>query len=169
MPSYLYKYSFCTRFTPLFTLDSYCVVTDTTSCRTTLRDGFFCTTREGDHIIKTDMLEIMGGAGNGPTPGVLGRACLASGIAMGIKIAATQNKISINTIQVDLEMDWDNRGVVGIDGISAGPSNIKIKLAIDSSVNAKLLHEVVNQGLNSDPWLTALAKAHTIDTEINRI
>jgi hypothetical protein len=88
---------------------------------------------------------------------------------MGIKIAATQNKISINTIQVDLEMDWDNRGVVGIDGISAGPSNIKIKLAIDSSVNAKLLHEVVNQGLNSDPWLTALTKAHTIDTEINRI
>ncbi|MFT5665386.1 MAG: putative OsmC-like protein [Gammaproteobacteria bacterium] len=145
------------------------VAKDTTSCRTTLRDGFFCTTREGDHIIETDMPEIMGGAGNGPTPGVLGRACLASCIAMGIKIAATQNKISINTIQVDLEMDWDNRGMLGIDGISAGPSNIKIRLAIDSSANTKLLHEVVDQGLNSDPWLIALTKVHTVDTEIDRI
>ncbi len=61
---------------------------DTTKTCAVLRDGFHTVVRKNEHEFAADMPSITGGDDRGPTPGFYGRACLASCIAMEIKIAA---------------------------------------------------------------------------------
>lgn len=116
------------------------------------------------------MPKIMGGTDRAPTPGVLGRACLTSCIAMGLRIAAECRGVPVSEIAVDLTMEWDNRGIFGMDGASAGPEGIQLQIELTSSAPETELRKVVDEGLKNDPWLVALQKPHEvdIDTQIKR-
>lgn len=142
------------------------VAKDSTHTCTTSASGFLTVSREGTNELTCDMPQIMGGIGTAPTPGVLGRACLASCIVMGIRIAAETRGVPVGEITVDLSMDWDNRGILGMDGVSAGPGNIQLQITLDSSAPEIKLQEIVAEGLKNDPWLIALQDPHSVQTEL---
>ena len=142
------------------------VAQDSTHTRTTSASGFVTVSREGTSELTCGMPKIMGGTGTAPTPGVYGRACLASCIAIGIRIAAETRGVPVGEITVDLSMDWDNRGIFGMDGVSAGPRNIQLQITLDSTAPENTLHDVVAEGLKNDPWLIALQDPHSVQTEL---
>ncbi|MCR9134759.1 MAG: OsmC family protein [Alphaproteobacteria bacterium] len=141
-----------------------------THTRATSADGFATTCKENNNSIECDMPTIMGGTDRAPTPGVLGRACLTSCIVMGLRIAAECRGVPVSEIAVDLTMEWDNRGIFGMDGASAGPGGIQLQIELTSSAPESELRKVVDEGLKNDPWLVALQKPHKvdIDTQIKR-
>lgn len=138
--------------------------TDKTSAR--LEKGLQCQIRQGDLRVTADMAKVLGGGGSSPSPGFFGRAALVSCIAIGIKMTAAVRQVAIDAIDVEVEMDWDNRGLFGIDDISAGCMGIRLKIVIQSPAAEEELQAVVAQGLRNDPWLLLFKDPQHIDTQI---
>ena len=82
----------------------------------TLREGLTCDVVEGTHKLTVGMTEKYGGTNAGPSPGVLGRASLASCLAIGIGIWAARMEVSLDALEVEVEADYDARGELGVDG-----------------------------------------------------
>lgn len=135
--------------------------TDRTAC--VLEDGLKCTVSQGEHSAIIDMGEMMGGDGAGPNPGFFGRAALISCIAIGVKMAAARADIQLDKIGVDVEMDWDNRGIFDLDGISASPIAIRVSIAIDSEADKAAIEAIIPGALKGDSWLQTFVNPNTIE------
>lgn len=138
----------------------------TTTTRASLGDAFMTKTHEDGVEFTVDMPVAVGGSGAGPTPGVFGRACLASCIAIGIRMAADRREVEIDKINVALSMDWDGRGLFGLSGVSAGPANISIAIEVESHAAEHEIQAVIAEGMRNDPWLVALTQPHDVTTDI---
>jgi len=138
----------------------------TTKTRATVGEGFMAKTQEDGVEFNVDMPVAAGGSDAGPTPGVYGRACLTSCIAIGIRIAADRQEVEIGKINVDLSMDWDSRGIFGLSGVSAGPSNISLVIEVESHADEHEIQAVIAEGMRNDPWLIALTQPHDVATDI---
>lgn len=138
--------------------------TDKTSAR--LEKGLKCYIQQGDHSAVADMGLAMGGDCAGPSPGFFGRASLVSCVAMGIKIAAELRKLPIDSINVDIEMDWDNRGIFGLDDVSAGCMGMRMTVNVESPAAEADVRAVVDEGLKNDPWYLTFRDPQDIKTDI---
>jgi len=70
----------------------------------------------------TDMPASIGGAGSAPSPGWLARAAQASCDATVIAMRAAQEGITLNVLEVTVDSESDDRGLLGMDdSIPAGP------------------------------------------------
>jgi uncharacterized OsmC-like protein len=79
----------------------------------------------------TDMPPPMGGTGSGPNPGWLLRAALASCNATVIAMRAAHLGLKLNTLEVTVESESDNRGLLGLDeSISAGLRDLRTRVKI---------------------------------------
>jgi uncharacterized OsmC-like protein len=81
-----------------------------------LREGLRCRVAgpNGEHL-ETDMPSAMGGGATGPNPGWLLRASLASCEATVIAMRAAQQGITLTALDVTVESESDNRGILGFD------------------------------------------------------
>jgi uncharacterized OsmC-like protein len=61
------------------------------------------------------MTEKYGGHGNAPNPGVLGRGALASCLAIGYGMWAARLGVPLDSIDVEVQADYDVRGELGVD------------------------------------------------------
>jgi uncharacterized OsmC-like protein len=111
-----------------------------------LLDGLRCEVHGPNaEIVTTDMPPAMGGSASGPNPGWLLRAALASCNATAIAMRAAKLGISLTQLEVTVESESDNRGLLGLDDeVSAGLSGIRmrVKIAAKGSAAAEL-REVV--------------------------
>ncbi len=139
------------------------LATDSTSC--VVEDGLQCRVSAGDFHADVDMPEVLGGLG-GPTPGFYGRAAIISCIAIGIKITAVRAGVVLDKIAVDIDMDWDNLGIFGINNVSAGPIESRIVVRIQSEANTADVEEVVATALKNDPWLLAFSDPQALVPKI---
>ena len=102
------------------------------STKAVLRPGLDCTVTEGAHSLKLAMSPKYGGTGDGPNPGVLGRAALASCLAITYGMWAARLGVPFDSLEVDVEADYDVRGELGVDdtvryGTLAGQIGIKVE------------------------------------------
>lgn len=137
-----------------------------TSC--VLHDGLKCEVREGDHRLVADMGPVMGGEGHGPTPGFYGRAALISCIAIGLKMTAARHSVAIDSIRVEVENDWDNRGMFAMDGALARALAFRVTIDIKSNAEPHALQAVIDEGLATDAWLQTFVAPYDI-TPVVRI
>ena len=86
------------------------------SCATRARlvDGLRCEIEEGPWRFAADMPAKVGGDESAPTPGVLGRAALASCLAIGIAAWAARLGVPIDALEVEVQADFDARGELGM-------------------------------------------------------
>ncbi|WP_288960133.1 hypothetical protein [uncultured Sulfitobacter sp.] len=61
---------------------------ETSHGRAVTEAGFATIYREGELVLRADMPAGVGGSGTGPTPGVYGRAAVATCTALAVRIAA---------------------------------------------------------------------------------
>src|SRR3989442_12215080 len=85
-------------------------------------------------LVRTDMPESVGGGGAAPSPGWLLRAAQASCLATLIAMRAAQEGLKPGRIEVTVDSESDDRGILGIDdSVPAGPLSsgalVKLELA----------------------------------------
>lgn len=100
----------------------------------TLTGGLKCRVT-GPHgaQVETDMPPAMGGGAAAPNPGWFFRASLAACCATAIAMRAARQGITLTKLEVTVEADGDNRGLLGLDDdISAGHSALRTNVTISA-------------------------------------
>jgi uncharacterized OsmC-like protein len=133
-------------------------LTCTTKAR--LAHGLRCEIEEGPWKLAADMPAKVGGDETAPTPGVLGRAALASCLAIGITSWAARLGVPIDGVEVEVQADFDARGELGMGtGVPAGYSEVRYAVAIKSPAARHLLDEVLDLAERHSPYLDVFGRA----------
>ena len=133
-----------------------------------LGDGLTCEFRQGDHKAVMDMAKIYGGDDKGPSPGFFIRAGLAGCVAIGIKLTAAREGIVLNSIDVDVEMDFDDSAVFGLGSNSAAPLETRLTIALQSSAPWDQVTAMVDRALAADTFFLALKDAQNVKARVVR-
>jgi len=131
-----------------------------------LDEGLKCTVHQGDHQAVMDMPDMIGGGGAAPTPGFFIRAGLLGCIAIGIKLTAVREAIPIDTLDVDVDMDFDDGAMFGLGSNTAAPLATRITIAIESPAPAAEVKAMVARALAADPYFLALRDAQKVTAEV---
>ena len=125
-------------------------------------------TGPGGESITTDMVPSVGGTGSAPSPGWLLRAAEASCVVTLIAMRAATLGITLTTLEVTVDSESDDRGILGIDeSVPAGPlsGRVRVRLAADS-VEPATLEEMARWGVEHCPVCDAVERQVPIRTEI---
>jgi uncharacterized OsmC-like protein len=121
--------------------------------RARIVDGLRCEAQEGDWRAVIDMPVEAGGSNQGPTPGVHGRAALASCLAIGYAINLARAGIAVRGIEVQVEADGDYRGLAGFADVNPGYSQVRHTLYLDCDAAPEQLQPVIDEARRSSPYL----------------
>lgn len=120
----------------------------------TVEKGLFCRVAgpSGEQI-ESDMPPAMGGAGSRPNPGWLFRASLAACCSTVIAAQAARLGIELTELQVTVEGEGDNRGILGLDdSISAGHSVVRTIVRLNATnATPKQLDDLVHWAIEHSP------------------
>ena len=130
---------------------------NTAVTRVRVRDGMTCDIEAGSWTLTADMSEKYGGRGEGPDPGVLGRAGLGSCLAIGYMIFAARRGVPIDDLTVEVQADYDVRGELAVDD-SVSPAYSEIRLVVEarSSAPEAEVAAVLDEAERYSPWLTII-------------
>ena len=131
-----------------------------------LDEGLICKVRQDGYEAVMDMSKVMGGDGAAPSPGFYIRAGLAGCVAIGIKMTAARERIAIDAIDVDVEMDFDDSALLGMGGNSAAPLETRLIIALQSSAPWEKVEAMVGRALAADPFFLALRDAQKVMTQV---
>jgi uncharacterized OsmC-like protein len=102
--------------------------------RVRIRDGCTAEVEDGGWKLLVDESTGDGGGGAGPDPGVYGRAGLGGCVAMGYAMWAARLGVRLDSIEVDVEADYDARGMLGLDdSIPPGWLGMRYHVRIESA------------------------------------
>src|SRR3989441_3227431 len=83
-------------------------------------------------LVRTDMPESVGGGDSAPSPGWLLRAAQASCLATLIAMRAAQEGLKPGRIEVTVDSESDDRGILGIDdSVPAGPLSSRALVQVE--------------------------------------
>ncbi len=124
---------------------------------------------KGAYVV-SDMPEAIGGGATAPTPGWLLRAALANCDATVIALRAAQEGITLTTLEVTVDSESDDRGLLGLDEeIPAGPYHVRTRIRIGAEgVSEEQLRSIIEWAEIHSPVADAISRAvpSAIDVEI---
>jgi uncharacterized OsmC-like protein len=139
------------------------------SATATVVDGLVVRVTSPDGTtLTTDMVRSVGGTATAPSPGWLLRAAESSCVATVITMRAAMLGITLKTLEVTVDSESDDRGLLGIDdAVPAGPlsGRVVVRLAADG-VDAAILEELARWGVQHCPVCDALERAVPIAVEV---
>ena len=118
--------------------------------------------------ITTDMSTSVGGTATASSPGWLLRAAEASCVATLIAMRAAMLGVTLDTLEVTVDSESDDRGILGIDeGVPAGPLSGRVAVRTAArGVERALLEEIARWGVAHCPVCDALERAVPITVEV---
>lgn len=123
--------------------------------RVQLRDGVTCEIEDGAWKLTADFGEKSGGAGEGPDPGVLGRAGLGSCLAIGYSMYAALRGVPIDELTVEIQADYDARGETAVDdSVTPGYLQVRALVSVTSPAPEEDVAAVLAEAERYSPWLT---------------
>ena len=134
--------------------------------RARIIDGLHCEAREGDWLVSLDMPIEAGGTNAGATPGVHGRAALASCLAMSYSIELARAGIEARSVEVELLVDYDNRGLVGMDGVRPGYLNVQHTLYLQCDAPLDAVQPALERAQRNSPYLDVFANAQPVSGNV---
>lgn len=130
---------------------------------TTLVEGLRCVSREGDHVVVSDLGPALGGDDTGPTPSALLRAALGSCLTMGYRLRAARHGIPIDSIQVQVETDSAVGGMLDPDSpFPPGCIEIRYRVEIESPAPAKDIERLIEDADRLSPVLDAISRTNQV-------
>lgn len=129
--------------------------------KTRIIKGLSCETREGEWVFKTDMPKQVGGYGTASTPGALGRAALGSCLAIGYMMWASKLDITIDSLEVEIQADYDNGGLFDTSDSPPGYSEIRYVVRIKSPASLDEIENVLNFGDKHSPYLDVFSRVQS--------
>ena len=130
--------------------------------RARITDGLHCEAREGDWLLSLDMPVEAGGTGAGATPGVHGRAALASCLAIGYSIELARAGIEARSVEVEVQVDYDNRGLLGMDNIRPGYLDVRHTLYLDTDAPLEDVQPALERAQRNSPYLDIFSNAQPV-------
>lgn len=127
--------------------------------KTRIVNGLTCETKEGDWVFKSDMPEQMGGSATASSPGALGRAALGSCLAIGYMIWASKLDVIIDSLEVQIEADYDDGALFGSSDSPPGYMEIRYVVRIKSPASPEEIENVLNSGDKHSPYLDVFSRA----------
>ena len=123
----------------------------------------------GGLSLKTDMVPSVGGTGSAPSPGWLLRAAEASCVATLITMRAAVLGITLETLEVTVDSESDDRGLLGIaDDVPAGPLSGRVAIRIEAAgVDRATLDEVARWGVRHCPVCDAVERPVPIEVQVS--
>jgi uncharacterized OsmC-like protein len=116
----------------------------------------------------SDMTTGVGGRASAPSPGWLLRAAFAACDATVIAMRAAEEGIILSRLEVDVDSESDDRGLLGIDEAPAGPLSISVRIAIAADgVDEARLREIVDWARDHSPVDDAIRRAVPVKVEID--
>ena len=107
-----------------------------------IENGLSCQVHEGDWTMKVDMPSQVGGNDSAPVPGFFGRGALGSCLAIGFKMFASKLGVHIDSIEVEVQADWDDGGLFGTSGSPPGYLEVRYRFRVESSASEDKIMEV---------------------------
>jgi uncharacterized OsmC-like protein len=126
-----------------------------------ITDGLQCQIKEGNWELKTDMPEQIGGTGNAPSPGILGRAAFGSCLATGYMLWASKLDISINELEIIVEADYDDGALFGTSIKPAGYKEVHYSIKISSPNSHEEIEDFLNIADRHSPYLDVFTREQT--------
>ena len=136
----------------------------------TLEDGLRMRVegRDGPPIV-TDMVTGVGGTGTAPGPGWMLRAAHASCVATLIAMRAAEEGIGLERLQVTVDSESDDRGILGIDdAVPAGPLSMRVEIAVTPTAgsDADTVRRVVDYGVAHCPVHDLARRAVPVEVDV---
>lgn len=131
----------------------------TCATRARLVDGLRCEIEEGPWRLAADLPAKAGGGETAPTPGVLGRAALASCLVIGITAWSVRLGIPIRGLEVEVQADFDARGELGMEGARPGYSELRYAVSIDSPAPEHEQERLLELAERHSPYLDNFGRA----------
>lgn len=138
----------------------------TATARARIIDGLHCESREGDYLLSLDLPSDAGGTGAGATPGVHGRAALASCLAMSYSIELARAGIEARSIEVELQVDYDNRGLLGMDDIRPGYLAVRHTLYLDADAPREAVQAAIDRAQRNSPYLDVFSQPQPVSGQV---
>ncbi len=132
-----------------------------------LRDGTTCEVEHKHWKFKVDIGKGEGGNDAGPGPGILERGALGSCLAIGYSQRAAVLGIPIDTIEVDVESEFDARGMLHIDDRPPGFEVLRYKVYIESPASKEEIMRVIEETDSHSPVLDDFSRAIPVEREVN--
>ena len=128
-----------------------------------IEDGLRCVIEDGSWKLWADMPVKAGGEETAPTPGTLGRGALASCIAINIAAWAARRNVPVESVQVEVQADFDARGELGMDdSIPPGYQEVRYVISVDSPAPANVIAELIEVADRYSPYLDVFARGQSM-------
>lgn len=126
-------------------------------------DGLRCEIEEGPWKLAADMPLKAGGEETAPTPGMLGRGALASCLAIGISMWAARLGVPLDSLEVEVQADFDARGELGVgDNIAPGYQEVRYLVLIDSPASEQTILELLETAERHSPYVDVFSRGQTL-------
>jgi uncharacterized OsmC-like protein len=125
----------------------------TAKTRVEVVEGATCRVTDGDWEVVVDLPERWGGNNAGPNPGVFGRASLGSCLAMAYQRWAAENDLSIRSLTIEIEADYDARGELGVADVSPGYAEVRYIVSVESDAPEDEVRRVLDLAETRCPYL----------------
>jgi uncharacterized OsmC-like protein len=118
--------------------------------------------------ITTDMVPSVGGTATAPSPGWFLRAAEASCVVTLIAMRAAMLGITLDTLEVTVDSQSDDRGLLGIDeSVPAGPLSGRVAVhLIAAGIEPATLDEIARWGVVHCPVCDALERPVPVTIEV---
>jgi uncharacterized OsmC-like protein len=124
----------------------------------------------GGESLQTDMPTGIGGTATAPSPGWLLRAAAASCVASLIAIRAATTGLQVRSIDVDVDSESDDRGILGLDeAIPAGPLTMKVSIIIDApGIEPEVIDSLARWAVEHCPVTDSISRAVPLELDLGR-
>lgn len=108
-------------------------------------NGLTCEIEAGKWKFNCDLPEGAGGNNAAPTPGMYGRGALAACLAIGYMMQAAVNNISIQSLEVEVQADYDDGVLFGtVTDKPAGYSEVRYIITIESNAPEEEIYKLID-------------------------
>ena len=114
------------------------------------------------------MVTSIGGGGTAPSPGWLFRAAQASCVVTLIRMRAEMLDVDVGTIEVTVDSESDDRGILGIDpDVVAGPLSTRVVVRLGSTeLPSEAVEAIVRWAVDHGPVTEATTRAVPLEIVI---
>lgn len=130
-------------------------------------EGLSCSVTQGRFSATMDLGPAMGGQASGPSPGFFARSGIVGCVAIGVKAAAAREGLSIKSIDVHVDTDFDDLALFGLGNSSAAPIETRVSIGFETGEDLDRMRGLVERVLESDPWFLALRDAQRTVTDVS--
>jgi uncharacterized OsmC-like protein len=130
--------------------------------KVTVQGGVLCEIQEGRWKLVSDLSEKGGGTGQGPDPGVLGRAAFGSCLAMAYVLWAANLGVPLERLEIEVQADFDAGAQYGVTDSPAGYSEVRYTVIVESPAREDEVRRLLDEAEKHCPYYDVFGRAQKL-------